>query len=865
MSERFYRALLHLYPASFRHDYGPEMALDFARRRRAASGLVGIARLWIAALFEVVGNAAAVHADLLRQDLRYAFRALRRAPGFAVTALLLVALGVGANTAAFSVADFVLLRPLPFPQADRLVRVWETHPGGYSRTEASPANYRDWKSEATSFESLGAYSTQSVNLGGRGDPQRLDGAVVTADLLPTLGVRPLHGRWFADGEDRAATPATVVLSHSLWQRTFGADPGVVGRTIRLDEHPHTIIGVMPRDFQFPDRDTEFWAPFPAEYTDDQDRNNNWWLAVGRLKPAVSIETARSEMDVVAAHLRAQYPADNKDKGINVQRLRDDVPRQSRLLLFALCGASLCVLLIACANLASLLLGRGIARRQELAVRAAIGAGRERIVRQLATEGLLLASLGGVLGIGVAIAAVPLLSRLVPANLPVAAVPTIDVRVLAFAVVVTALTGLAFSIAPAVRASGQTDLSGLHEGARSGGGGKERLRSTLVIAEIAASVVLLASAGLLLRALWTVQSIDPGFRAENVTALRTELPWPRYETVAARTAFFTRVLGEVRGVPGVTSAAYISFLPMVMRGGIWPVIVPGEPEVTLSERERASLRFVTPGFFASLRIPIRGGRDVGDGDTAKHPFVAVVSESFARRHWPGQDPLGRRFTFALSEREIVGVVGDIRVRGFEQESEPQVYVPSGQVADGALIGYVPKDLVVRSNTASAAIVPAIREIVRRADPEQPVSDVRTMIDIVETQTASRRVQSRAIGAFAVVAAVLAAVGIHGLLALSVSQRSRELGVRIALGAQPRDILRMVVRQSLRLALTGIIPGIAIAYALARAMQGLLAGVGPGDPATFLAIVALSLLTTAAGTLVPTLRAVRVDPLEAMRAE
>lgn len=548
--QRFYRALLHLYPASFRHDYGEEMALDFARRvQDRPNPWAGFAML-CGAVVDVVGNAAAVHRDFLLQDLRYVFRTLRRAPGFAVTALLLVALGVGANTAAFSVADFVLLRPLPFPEPDRLVKVWETE-SSYSRMEASPANYRDWKRLATPFESLAAYSTFAANVVGQGKPQRLEGAWVTADLLPTLGVRPLLGRLFGADDDREGAPGIVLLSYGLWQRTFGGDPTVLGRTVRLDDEPHAVIGIMPPDFQFPDRDTLFWAPFRYPEAGYQDRNDNWWDVVGRLKPGVSIETARSEMELVAARLRQQYP-ENQTKGTTVIRLRDEVPRQSRLLLFALLGASVCVLLIACANLASLLLGRGMARRLELAVRAAIGAGRERIVRQLATEGLLLAVVGGLLGVGVAAVSVPLLARLVPAALPLAGEPGVHGRVLAFAVVLTALTGLAFSVVPALRVSGQTELSGLREGVRSGGGGKERLLSVLVISELAASVVLLAWTGLLFRTLWTIQATDPGFRAESVTTFQTALSTTKYAPVALREVFYRRVLGEVRALPGVDS-------------------------------------------------------------------------------------------------------------------------------------------------------------------------------------------------------------------------------------------------------------------------------------------------------------------------
>ena len=416
------------------------------------------------------------------------------------------------------------------------------------------------------------------------------------------------------------------------------------------------------------------------------------------------------------------------------------------------GAALCVLLIACANLANLLLARALARQKELAVRAAMGAGRERLVRQLVTESLVLAALGGGLGVLAAVAAVPLLARLVPSSLPIAQAPSVDLRVLIFAALLTGLTGVGFGVFPALRASGGADLSGLREGARAGGGRKERLRSALVIVEVMASVVLLVSAGLLMRALWRIEATDPGFHADGVLTLRTALPMPKYAATARRTQFYTRVLSDARALPGVSAAAYISFLPMVMRGGIWPVAINGQPlDLTRGgEAHTASMRFVTPGFFAALGIPLDRGRDVSESDTIDRPFAAVVSESFVRRYWPDQDPLGRHFQFAFHDRMVVGVVGDIRVRGLERNSEPQVYLAYKQDPDGGFTFYGPQDLVVRSSASTAALLPALRRIIRAADPQQPVSDVRTMAQIVEEETASRSAQVRVLGVFAAIA-------------------------------------------------------------------------------------------------------------------
>ena len=860
---RLYRVLLHLYPASFRNEYGDEMAGLFAGRRRDASWPLGVPALWLGILWEVMANAAAVHADILRQDLRQTARALGRSPGFAFTAVLVVALGVGANTAAFSLADKVLVRPLPFADSERLVKLWETLPG-YSRMELSPADFRDWAAMCHSFESVGAFAGFPVNMVGLGDPQRLDATRVTAATLPMLGVQPVLGRLFTAAEDQDGAEGALLLSYALWQAQFGGDPAVLGRAVALDGESYKVIGVMPRDFHFPNQQTQLWTALRLGAEAYQDRNNNYLQGLGKLKRGVSLAQGQADLSVVAAQLRRQYPRENHDTGANVYLLRDEVSQQARMLLLALSGAAICVLLIACTNLANLLLARALVREKELAVRSALGAGRERLVRQLGTESLVLAVLGGALGVFAAMIAAPLLAGLVPNTLPLEQAASMDWRVLAFAGLLTAVTGIGFGVAPAWRICRKTDLSALREGPRTGGGRRERLRSALVMAEVMTSVVLLVSAGLLMRALVRLQGVDPGFRSEGVLTLRTALPWEKYGATARQRVFFDRVLDEVRQLPGVTNAAYISYLPMVMRGGIWPVDV-GEHLVERSEAHTASLRFVTPGFFATLRIPIRRGRDVEETDAPDRAWVAVVSESFVKRYWPGQDPLGRHFQMAFHDRMVVGVVGDIRVRGLEQSSEPQVYLPYRQVEDSSLMGYTPKDLAVRSRAGLGPLVPQIRRIVHAADPEQPVSDVRTMSEIVEDDTGARAVQVRVLGAFAFVAFLLAAVGIHGVLSFAVSSRSQEFGVRLALGAQRGDIVWMVLRQGAMLAAAGLFPGIILAYAAGNAMRALLAGVTPRDTVTFAAAAALCGLMTLLGSLLPAWRAARVDPMTAMRQE
>jgi predicted permease len=859
---RLYRWLLHLYPASFRAEYEQEMCVVFARQQRDAAGWAGTAMLWARTLVELPGDAAAVHADILRQDLRAAARTLATARGFALTAVLLVALGVGANTAVFSLVDHVLIRPLPFADADRLVKLWERVPS-YGRLELSPPNYRDWKQMNHSFERMAAFTAVSRNLAGQGDPERIEGENVTAGLFPMLGVQPVLGRLFTASDDRPETPRTLVLSYRLWQSVFGGDANIVGTNVLLDDASYTVIGVMPVEFDFPTREAEFWAPLRLEDADFEDRNNNYLQVLGKLRPGVSLERARADMAVVSAALERRYPRENEHTGANIVTLRDEISAQSRLLLVALAGAALCVLLIACTNLASLLLARAMARRKEFAVRAALGGGRERLMRQLFTESLLLALLGGSVGVAAARMAVPILEKLVPNTLPVTQAPALDFRILLFAAALTAATGIGFGLVPAWRA-GVAHFADLREGARSGGLRKERLRSALVMAQVAASVVLLVGAGLLIRALSRLEAVNPGFRGDDVLTLRTWLPWPRYAATERRTAFYDRVLQEVRQLPGVSQAAYISFLPMVMKGGIWSATVQGDTRGPTAPRA-ASLRFLTPGFFAALRIPLLEGRDVAESDTIDRPFVAVVSESFARRYWPGQDPLGRHFVLAGHDRAVAGVVGDIRIRGLERDSEPQVYLPYRQVPDGWFIFYPPKDLVVRAAGNPLALTPAIRRIVQRADPRQPVSNVRMLGDIVAAETAPRAAQVRVLGTFAAIAFLLAAVGIHGLLSFAVSQRTREIGVRVALGARPADILRMVLSQALWPAAAGAVAGVILGYLAGIALRALLAGVQPADPATFLAAGALCLIMTGAGCLIPALRALHVNPTVAMRAE
>jgi predicted permease len=807
----------------------------------------------------------AVHREILMQDLRYTARTIAGAPGFAAAAILVTALGVGANTAAFSVADLVLLRPLPYPDAESLVRLCEeprTGGGWGCNNQLSPANYRDIGAMNTSLAAWGAVQRSPLNLVGQGEPVRVSAVRVSAGVLPLLGVPPLIGRLFdaqPAGNDDAGT---AILGFDLWQSHFGGDSRIVGASLSLDGTPHVVLGVMPRQFRFPTEDVQLWLPLTLREADFENRRNRFLEGVGRLRSGVTFERARAEMAAIAARLARQYPQTNAEVGFSLFKPRDQMMPQYRTLLVALCGASLCLLLLTCAALAGLVLARAASRERDLAVRAALGASRERLMRQMLTESAVLALVGGAAGALVAALALPLLSSLVPPTLPIAAQPAIDWRMLGFAAAFSALTGLGFGLMPAMRVGGRTGLAALREGAR--GGRRTGMRKVLVTIEVAVSVALLTSSGLLIRAMWRVQAIDPGFAVAAVLTMQTALPSPRYDNPARRADFYRRVTEGVRALPGVEAAAYTSGLPMILTGGLTRVVVPGDVE-RFDDSQNASLRLVTPQFFSSLGIPLRLGRDVSDTDTRDRPLVAVVGESLARRHWPAADPIGRTFTTRGQTRTVVGVVGDINVRGLERRSEPQLYLPADQPWDGIGGLYVPKDLIVKTSREDPALVAAIREIVRQVDPEQPISNVRMLSEVLGDQTATRRAQLRVLGSLAALALLIAAAGIHGLLAFTVAQRDREIGVRLALGANRGAVARMIMSEGVRLAVIGVAAGAFVAYLAARGMRTLLFGVPPEDPVTLSLVAFVGLVTTIAACARPALRAARIQPMAALRSD
>lgn len=855
----FYRALLHLYPRGYRHEYGAEMTTTFEESLRGRSGLARIGAGTIGAMTDIIPNAVAVQLDTLRQDVRYAGRSLRRSPGFATTIILVVALGVGANTAAFSLADYVFTRPLPYPDADRIVRLWQSTPG----QETSPANYRDWKTMSTSFASIGAFFGRGVNLVGNGEPARLESSRVTPEVMDAIGLPAIRGRYILPSD--SADAQIVVISHRVWRSQFGADEGIIGKVVRLEGIPHVVIGVMPPAFRFPYPDIDLWTPLLLTENDFTNRENLYVETVARLRDGVTMEAAQTEFAGISARLEQAFPKENRASNGTVLGLRSQLGSRTRTLVLGLSVATLCVLLLACANIAGLLLVRATQRAREMAVRTALGARRDRIARQLMTENALLTVSGGALGIMIAVAGMPMLARLIPNWLPIGDQPQIDWRVLTIAGVFVAIMALTFGLVPVVGAGGKASFDALREGTRAGTRRTQRTRAVLVGIEVAASMVLLISSGVLIRAVLRIQDIDPGFATANVLTLRTALPFPEYDALDRREAFYARVLQGVRALPGVESAAYATGVPMVMRGGIWAAQTATD---ALQNRPPGgvSIRFVTTQYFGTMRIPIRAGRDFEESDRNGTLPVAIVSESFIDRHWPGESGIGKQFNIWPGPRTIVGVVRDVRVRGLEQTSEPQVYMPSAQFpTPGPVAFYAPKDLVVLSSGAATTLAPLIRETIRAADPNQPVSGIRMLDAILADQTAPRLSQVRVLGALAIVAMLIAGIGIHGLLSFSVSQRAREFAVRIALGASRRSVLASVMRGAGVIAAAGIIPGLLIGYFAARAMQAVLAGVAPGDMTTFAVSIGLCTATVLIGSLFPALRAMRVDPATAMRTD
>lgn len=815
--------------------------------------------------------------ETLVQDARHALRALRRSPSFAAVAVGILALGIGGNAAIFSLVSAVLLRPLPLRDPDRLVVLWAElsvagAPGGPIRVEPAPGDYTEWKARSRSFAGLAALERRVYNLTGEGEPEKLVGLRVTGNLFELLGLRPLAGRTLLPRDEGPDSGPVAVVAESLWRRRFGADPGLVGRSITLGGLPHTVVGVVPGHFRFPDQEGTVWVPASFTPAELASRGAHWYV-VGRLAAGISPRQADAEMKAIAQRLARERPDTNAGVGATVTGLHAQLARDVRPALLILLGAVATVLLIACANVANLLLARGAARQKEFALRRALGAGRGRIVRQVLTESLVLAALGVGVGMALCAASFDHLAALIPGTFPEGTGPRLDWRVLGFTAGTALVTVVLSAAAPAVVASRHGLVEALKQGPGRGAvsvaGG--RLRPALVVGEISLTVVLLAGAGLLMRSYVRALDVDPGFDPRNLVVAETVLAPARYGERPSRTAFYHEVLERVNALPGVVAAGYVNYPPLTLKEGRGLLAIEGQPPPPPEQRARhvVSWRVVSPRYLAALGVPLIRGRHLDERDGPDAPPAVVVNAAMSRLHWPDGDPIGRRLKLGRAGGSnpwctVVGVVGDVRQMGLDVPAEPEVYFSLDQPT-GASPFFWPQHLVVRTQGDPLGLASALRRVVWEVDPDQPVSNLRRMSDIFDGELSHRSTQAALVGAFAALALALAAVGLYGVLSYDVARRTSEIGVRMALGAQRADVVGSVVGRALLLAAAGISLGVAGALALSRALASLLFGVGPADPVTFVAVPAAVLAVALLAAYVPARRAASIDPILALRAE
>jgi putative ABC transport system permease protein len=808
----------------------------------------------------------AMLADLVR-DFRYAARSLARTPSFTVVAVVVLALGIGATSAIFSLVSAVWLKPLPFADAERIVALWIdlTRIGGPNNVNLAPGVFADWQERSKAFESMSAIEARDFNLtGDGGEPERLAGVRASPSLFATIGLMPILGRTFTV-EDGADEP--VVISEGFWLRRLGGDPAAVGRTITLDGSPHLIIGVVPRDFRFPNGEVDVFVPTVWAPDVLARATSYYWYAVAKVRDGVSVQAAAAELNAVAASLERDFPNTGRGAAATVVPLREQLAVGVTPTVRALLGAVALVLLIACANVANLMLARATVRQKELAIRKALGAARGRVLRQLLTESALIAAVSAVIGVGIALACFGYLTRLLPNTLPASTSIGLDLRVLGFTIATVFVTVLLFGAGPAFVAARRDFGAAFGRAVGAHGARMRRLRMALVAAEIALTVVLLAGAGLLLRSYVEVLAVDPGFEAQGLLVAETVLPEARYSNAPDRDAFYQRVLENVRALPGVESAGYTSYAPLMFIGGRSLVLVEGRPRPEPSEfvRNIATNRSASPGYLETLGVPLVSGRFLDERDTRSAAPVAVINEAMARRYWPDEDPLGKRFSIGASDltpMTVVGVVGDVRQMGLAVPSDAELFMPLDQAANPFMW---PRDIVVRTSGDPLALAPALRRAVWAVDPSQPISGIRAMSEVLDSQLANRDLQVTLTGSFAVIALLLAAVGLYGVLSYTVSQSTNEIGLRMALGAQQKTVVGTVVRSALTTALIGIGVGLLAASALTSMIDSFLYGVSPTDPATAAAVAGVLLLVAGFAALVPALRAARVNPMTALRAE
>jgi putative ABC transport system permease protein len=804
--------------------------------------------------------------NTLWQDLRYGARMLRRNPGFTVVAVLALTLGIGATTAIFSVVNSVLLKPLPYPESERLVFLSEWHPQIEGMSISYP-NYLDWHAQNEVFDNFGVYRRQSYNLTGSGEPERLTGGMVSADLFAALRVSALRGRVFTDDEDKPdATPVTV-LSYGLWQRRFGGDPGIVDQQLTLNSRSYTVIGIMPPDFQFPSR-VELWTPVgqAANSPGWESRGNHPGLyGVARLKPGVTVEQARANMESIAVNLEKQYPDTNTGNRVTITPALENVVRNVRPALRVLLGVVALVLLIACANVANLLLARATSRQKEMAIRTAMGASRWRIVRQLLTESVVLALAGGGLGLLLASWGVHLIVAISPNSIPRSREIVVDGRVLVFTIVVAVLTSMIFGLMPALQASKPNLNETLKDAGRGSTGRRHILRNVLVVIEMAMTMILLIGAGLMVRSFYRLQQVDPGFNADNLLTFAVALPPQKYKEAAQQINFFEQLADRLRTLPGVEAVGIATGLPLGNNGNQTSFVVEGQPPPPPDKTPLTEMVVVTPDYFRAMGITLLRGRNFTDGDAKDKPRVALIDEEFARRYWPDEDALGKHFRAGGNDPrnpliEVIGIVRRVKMEGLKEDSDRvQSYYPFRQLP------YTGMTVVVKTGGDPMTIAPAVREQVLAIDPNQPISNLNSMQQLRADSIAPERMNLMLFTCFAVVALTLATVGIYGVMSYSVTQRTHEIGIRMALGAQPRSVLGMVIRHGMVLTVVGLVLGTGGALLTTWMMASLLFGTSATDLFTFAAIPLLLGGVALGACFVPARRATKVDPMIALRYE
>jgi putative ABC transport system permease protein len=799
------------------------------------------------------------------QDLRYGLRMLFKHKGFTVVAVLTLALGIGANTAIFSIVNAVLLRPLPFKDTDRLVAVWESNPQN-PQNEIAPANFIDWREQNQVFDQLAALSYASVALTGSDEAERLQAAVVTPSFFSTLGIQPGSGRTFLPEEEKPGGTRIVILSHALWQRRFAADTNLIGKTITLNGINRIVVGIMPPNFQlqFPvDRQIDLWLPriFTNELSGN--RISHFLYVFARLKPNVTTAQAQADMESVAQGLAAQYPNTNTDVSVKLNPLQEQIVGNVRRPLLILFGAVAFVLLIACANIANLLLGRAISRQKEVAIRSALGATRLRIVRQFLTESILLASLGGACGLLLAFWSLRLLIAISPAAIPRLKEISIDGQVLGFTLFISLLVGLIFGLVPALQTVRLNLNETLKEGGRgSTGMGRYQLRNLLVIAEVALALVLLVGAGLLMRSFWRLLHVNPGFEPDHVLAMDIALSGAKYDKENQQAAFFQQTLQRIENLPGIISAGAILNLPLSGNNATTGITPDDRPTPVPSDVPQIDYRLISASYFHTLGIPLRAGRQFTERDTSDSPPVVIINETLAHRFWSNENPVGKRLTIQENPPiscEVVGVIGDVKHYRLDAESKAEIYMSYLQKPNDFM------HIVVRTVGDPMQSISAIRYEIAGVDKDQPVHNIKTMEQLFDQSIAQPNFNMLLLGIFAAVALILAAVGVYGVISYGVTQRTHELGIRMALGAGRPDVFKLVIEQGMKLALGGVALGLVASFVLMQVMEGLLFDVRASDPPTFIAITLLLTIVALVACWIPARRATKVDPLTALRHE